>query len=79
LNVFQKRSLREKWVDPIHQSQWETTVLFFFVPVYCCGMSGRMRTSLDRDVKIVKRLCVTDHQNKELPRKTRADAGSPSA
>lgn len=51
----------------------------FFVPVYCCGMSGRMRTSLDRDVKIVKRLCVTDHQNKELPRKTRADAGSPSA
>lgn len=52
---------------------------FFFVPVYCCGMSGRMRTSLDRDVKIVKRLCVTDHQNKELPRKTRADAGSPSA
>ena len=30
MNVFQKRSLREKWVDPIHQSQWETTVLFFF-------------------------------------------------
>ena len=32
-------------------------MLFFAVRVYCCGMSARMKTSLDRDVKIVKRLC----------------------
>ena len=32
-------------------------MLFFAVRVYCCGMSGRMKTSLDRDVKIVKHLC----------------------